>query len=137
MESDSERSPYQTPKKTLLPDAPSSDEELQRNSGKRFYILGMPDGFDRNAVRKIMKEINWSVGTIVPSGWKTWTTFADDDSPIRDIKMQGAHIVITDGGSSSKRAVYAAGAVKGWKSLANLTNERVRSAPSNVVTPAS
>ena len=72
----------------------------------------------------------------MPSGWKTWTILADDDPPIRDIKMQGAHIVIADGGSSSKCTVYAAGAVKGWKSLANLTNGSVKSTLSNFVTPA-
>ena len=77
-----ERSSFQKAKKTLLPDAPSSDEELQHDSG-------LPDGFDRSAVRKILKEINWCVGNIQPSGWKTWTVFADDDPPIRDIKMHG------------------------------------------------
>ena len=127
-----EKSAYHKAKKTLLPDAPSSDEEPSSSSGKRFFLLGMPDGFDRNAIRKVAKEINWNVGAIIPHGWKTWTIFSDDEPPVRDIKFQGAHIVIADGGCSSKTSVYAAGAVKGWKSLANLTNNNVKTSPASV-----
>ena len=128
-----EKNAYQRTKKTLLPDAPSSDEEHLATSGKRFFLLGMPDGFDRNAIRKVVKEINWTVGAIVPHGWKTWSIFADGEPPVRDIKFQGAHIVIADGGCSSKTSVYAAGAVKGWKSLANLTHSNVKSSPANII----
>ena len=37
-------------KKTLLPDAPSSDEELQHDSDKKFFLLGLPDSFDIGAL---------------------------------------------------------------------------------------
>ena len=97
-----EKNAYQRTKKTLLPDVPLSDEEYLATSGKRFFLLGMPDGFDRNAIRKVVKEINWTVGVIVPHGWKTWSIFADGEPPVRDIKFQGAHIVIADGCPGSR-----------------------------------
>ena len=59
-----ERGAYQKAKKTLLPDAPSSDEEQHQESDKKFLLLGLPDSFDRGAVRKILREIGWSVGSI-------------------------------------------------------------------------
>ena len=110
-------SAYYRTKKTLLPDSPSSDEEHLATSDKRFFLLGMPDDFDRNAIWKVVKEINWTVGAIVPHGWNTWSIFADDEPSIRDVKFQEAHILIADGRCSSKTSVYAAGAIKGWKSL--------------------
>ena len=67
------------------------------------------------------------------AGKKTSSIFADGEPPVRDIKFQGAHIVIADGGCSSKTSVYAAGAVKGWKSLANLTHSNVKSSPANII----
>ena len=110
-------SAYYRTQKTLLPDSPSSDEEHLATSDKRFFLLGMPDDFDRNAIWKVVKEINWTIGAIVPHGWNTWSIFADDEPSIRDVKFQEAHILIADGRCSSKTSVYAAGAIKGWKSL--------------------
>ena len=132
-----ERSSYQKAKKTLLPDAPSSDEELLHDSDKKFFLLGLPNSFDRCAVRKILREIGWGVGNIQSSGWKTWAVYTNSDPPVRDFVMAGTHVVISDGGSSTGRGVFAAAAVRGWKSLASLSNEKVRNAPSNFVTPAS
>ena len=132
-----ERGSYQKAKTTLLPDAPSSDEELQHDSDKKFFLLGLPDSFDRCAVRKILREIGWGVGNIQSSGWKTWAVYADSEPPVRDFMMAGTHVVIADGGSSTRRGVFAAGAVRGWKTLASLSNEKVRNAPVNCVTPSS
>ena len=87
-------SAYYRTKKTLLPDSPSSDEEHLATSDKRFFLLGMPDDFDRNAIWKVVKEINWTVGAIVPHGWNTWSIFADDEPSIRDVKFQEAHVLI-------------------------------------------
>ena len=116
-----ERSSYQKARKTLLPDAPSSGDELQQDSDKKFFLLGLPDSFDRCAVRKILREIGWGVGNIQSSGWKTWAVYADSDPPVKDFLLAGTHVVIADGGSSTRRGVFAAGAVRGWKSLASLS----------------
>ena len=55
---------------------------------------------------------------------------------MKDFMMAGSHVVIAEGGSSTKRGVFAAGAVRGWKTLASLSNEKVRNAPVNCVTPS-
>ena len=132
-----EKGSYHKAKKLLLPDAPSSEDEAQQEGSKKFFLLGLPDSFDRGAVRKILRELDWSVGNIQSSGWKTWVVFSDNDPPVKDFLMAGSHVVITQGGSSTRHGVFAAGAVRGWKTLASLSNDQVKNAPTNFVTPAS
>ena len=114
-----EKSRYAETKKLLFPDLPTSDEEDFDSVTPKWFLLGVPDSFDRAAVRKLLGTLGWEgIASLNNEGWRTWSCISRHDPPCKAFEVNGCQIVLSKAEKREQHALFTAGIGRNWRSLA-------------------
>ena len=113
-----EKSRYAETKKFPFPDLPTSDEGEPDNDSPKWFLLGVPDSYDRPALKKLLKSLNWDVKNLSPEGWKTWSCSSRNEPPSKAFEVHGCQIFLSKAEKREQHALFMAGIGRNWRSLA-------------------
>ena len=86
--------------------------EVSSDSGTEgdqvFRLLGIPESYDRRAVKTLLSKVGWSAKVGRAVGWKTWKISTNVDPPSRAFTVDGSPVVVLQDGQQPQAPLVVA-----------------------------
>ena len=114
-------------RKVVFPDAEVSSES--GDDGQfRYRLLGVPEVFDRRAVKTLIGKLGWKAKVGKAVGWKTWLVSSESAPPTKTIQVGETTVVVAEETLAVKQEVVVAATES---KLKGLRAERARVMPAS------
>ena len=93
--------------------------EVSSDSGTEgdqvFRLLGIPESYDRRAVKSLLSKVGWSAKVGRAVGWKTWKVSTSVEPPSRAFTVDGSPVVVLQDGQQSQTPLVVASTASNLK----------------------
>lgn len=101
-------------RKELFPEIEvSSDSGAEGDQA--FRLLGIPESYDRRAVKSLLSKVGWSARVGRAVGWKTWKVSTCVDPPSRAFTVDGYPVVVLQDGQQAQAPLVVASTASNLK----------------------
>ena len=80
-----------------------------------FRLLGIPESYDRRAVKSLLSKVGWSAKVGRAVGWKTWKVSTSVEPPSRAFTVDGSPVVVLQDGQQSQTPLVVASTASNLK----------------------
>lgn len=100
----------------MFPDAEVSSESGD-DGHLRYRLLGVPEAFDRRAVKTLIGKLGWKAKVGKAVGWKTWLVSSESAPPTKTIQVGDTTVVVAEETLVVKQEVVVAATESKLKGL--------------------